>query len=259
MPEYIKHPTIIFFNPNAQCYQQQVHSPNAFWLKFFLTSQINVMIWNYRAYGRSTGIPDPYSTFHDAESILRFMIQQLGIKDKIGCFGRSLGGTVATHLASNYPKLIDFLFVDRSFGTLEKMATSLFIGKRSMCLFKVFTFGGWPVRSDLNFFEAKCFKMLSQDPCDEMVDQYCALNAHVAKLACHENIGEKRHTSLKILQTYNAMRVLYKIDSFLFVELKKQIKLQKKLAVQKRKKDRHMVHENYYDSTADYKPLASEN
>lgn len=102
-PEYLKYPTMIFFNPNAQCYQQQVHSPNAFWLKFFLTTEVNVFAWNYRSYGRSTGTPDPYLCYHDSERCLEFLIKELGIKGKIGCFGRSLGGTMATHLANKYP------------------------------------------------------------------------------------------------------------------------------------------------------------
>ena len=102
-PQHLQHPTIIFFNPNAQCYQQQVHNPNAFWLKFFVKHSMNVMAWNYRDYGRSGGTPDPYASYHDGESILKFLIEDLGVKGKIGCFGRSLGGTMATHLACNYP------------------------------------------------------------------------------------------------------------------------------------------------------------
>jgi len=62
-----------------------------------------VLAWNYRNYGRSEGTPDPFVTYHDAESILKFLIKDLGIKGKIGCFGRSIGGTIATHLANNYP------------------------------------------------------------------------------------------------------------------------------------------------------------
>jgi pimeloyl-ACP methyl ester carboxylesterase len=77
------------------------------------------MAWNYRDYGRSHGIPDPYTCYHDSESILKFIIKDLGLIGKIGCFGRSLGGTMASHLANNFPEHIDFLFVDRSLGSLE--------------------------------------------------------------------------------------------------------------------------------------------
>lgn len=102
-PAYLQYPTIIFFNPNAQNYQSQVHSPNAFWLKLFVSNNINVLAWNYRSYGRSEGLPDPYCSYHDSESMLKFLVEELGVKGKIGCFGRSLGGTMATHIASNYP------------------------------------------------------------------------------------------------------------------------------------------------------------
>jgi hypothetical protein len=61
--------------------------------------------------------------------------------------------------------------------------------------------------------------MMTQDPWDEMVDMYSALNTHVAKVACKENIGTRRHTTLKIDQTYNALRILTSIDANLFVEV----------------------------------------
>ena len=59
--QFQKHPTIILFNQNAQTYQHQVHSPNCFWLKYFLNANVNVMTWNYRGYGRSEGVPDPFN------------------------------------------------------------------------------------------------------------------------------------------------------------------------------------------------------
>ena len=93
-------------------------------------------------------------------------------------------------------------------------------GTKNQFLYKTFKFGGWPVRSDINFFEAKCFKMMTQDPNDEIIDKFSALNTHVAKVACTENIGEKRHSHLKLLKSYNALRVLTMIDTMLFVELK---------------------------------------
>jgi alpha/beta superfamily hydrolase len=129
--DYLKYPTVIFCNPNAVQYQQQVHSSNAYWLKYFLSNKINVMVWNYRSYGRSSGTPDPYITYHDSEAVLKFIINNLGLKGKIGCFGRSLGGAIASHLANYYPKIVEFLFVDRSFGTLDSMVQSFLFGNRN--------------------------------------------------------------------------------------------------------------------------------
>lgn len=146
-----------------------MHSPNAFWLKLFVSNNVNVLAWNYRSYGRSEGIPDPYSSYHDSESILKFLVENLGVAGKIGCFGRSLGGTMATHIASNYPKLIDFLFIDRSLGNLDCMAQSSFLGSYSLAILRYFS-RNWVIQSDQNFNNVKCFKMLTQDPNDGTVD-----------------------------------------------------------------------------------------
>ena len=59
--------------------------------------------------------------------------------------------------------------------------------------------------------------MLTQDPFDEMIDQYVCLNAWVAREACKQNIGEDRYNSLKVNKTYNALRLIHKIESRLFI------------------------------------------
>jgi len=215
-PRYLSYPTIIFFNPNAQNYQSQVHSPNAFWLKLFVSNNINVLAWNYRSYGRSEGVPDPYSSYHDSESMLKFLVEELGAKGKIGCFGRSLGGTMATHIANNYPEFIDFLFVDRSLGNLQRMSESSFVGSYSKSIYYYFS-RNWAVNSDQNFHQVKCFKLLTQDPNDNTIDQYCALNAQVARVACEASIGPTRYESskypLRIERAYNTLRHLFLIES----------------------------------------------
>ena len=193
-------------------------------------------------------MPDPYTCYHDAESILKFLINTIGVRGRIGCFGRSIGGTIATHMANRYPQHIDFLFVDRSLGNLESVSSSIISGTQNANLFKCFTYGGWNVRSDINFLEAKCFKMLSQDPWDETINQYVALNSQVAREACKENIGEDRYHSLKLLKTYNALRLFSRIETKLFVACQKHLKNQKKIMQQKRKVQRQIVKDQYYDS-----------
>lgn len=134
-----------------------------------MQNDINVIAWNYRSYARSEGVPEPFSSYHDSESILKFLIEDLGIKGKIGVFGRSLGGVMATHLAYNYPYIIDFLFVDRSFGNLQSIGESMIVGNKTSFLLD-FLSNKWVVESDRHFYEAKCFKILAQDPNDEMVN-----------------------------------------------------------------------------------------
>jgi hypothetical protein len=82
----------------------------------------------------------------------------------------------------------------------------------------------WIVQSDKNFYEAKCFKMLTQDPWDTTIDQYCALNAHVARVACEDKIGEGRYTALKIEKNYNVLRLMFMIENKLYIHLKNNVK-----------------------------------
>ena len=50
-PRYKGKPTFLLCNPNAMFYQYMVNQPHAYYLRFFLNKNINVMVWNYRGYG----------------------------------------------------------------------------------------------------------------------------------------------------------------------------------------------------------------
>jgi pimeloyl-ACP methyl ester carboxylesterase len=106
VPAYLKQPTIILCNPNALFYHHMVNSPNAFWLNFFLKQKCNVMAWNYRGYGNTKGTPSPYNIKTDCEHVLKFVLDDLKIIGKVGVYGRSLGGVVATHIAATFPDKI---------------------------------------------------------------------------------------------------------------------------------------------------------
>ena len=104
---------------------------------------LNVLLLSYRGYSKSTGKPSEKGIFIDGESALSFSHKALGYKNEdIFIFGRSLGSTVATHIAQNrifkgvvllapltsakeMAKEMDFryfsLFVKRSFNSLKKI------------------------------------------------------------------------------------------------------------------------------------------
>ena len=103
-----------------------VNSPNSYWLSFFLKKGINVIGWNYRGYGETSKTSTPYNIKSDGESILHFLINNMQIKGKIGIYGRSLGGVVATHISANYPEQISLLIADRTFGNLKDVSTRKF-------------------------------------------------------------------------------------------------------------------------------------
>ena len=99
-----KLPTFILCNPNAMFYQHMINYPHAFYLRYFLQKNINVVVWNYRGYARSKGAfcrrtPSPDNIRDDSEAVLKFCKNELGLKGKIGVYGRSLGGIATTHLS----------------------------------------------------------------------------------------------------------------------------------------------------------------
>jgi len=64
---------------------------------------LSVLIFDYRGYGGSTGQPSEKGTYRDAESAWRYLVELRQKKpEKIILFGESLGGAVATEIASRH-------------------------------------------------------------------------------------------------------------------------------------------------------------
>jgi len=59
-----------------------------------------VLLFDYRGYGKSEGRPSEHGLYMDAEAAYRYLVEVQGIAPgRIVCFGRSLGSTVALHVA----------------------------------------------------------------------------------------------------------------------------------------------------------------
>lgn len=91
-------PTIIFFHGNAG--NIGLRLPNALQMIQYLAS--NVLLVEYRGYGNSDSVPPSERGLKlDAEAALQFARRHDGIdSSKLFLFGRSLGGSVAFHLAA---------------------------------------------------------------------------------------------------------------------------------------------------------------
>ena len=62
----------------------------------------NVLIFDYRGFGASSGRPDEKGTYLDAQAAWKYLTQTLGEHPgRVILFGRSLGGAVAIHLAAS--------------------------------------------------------------------------------------------------------------------------------------------------------------
>ena len=65
---------------------------------------VNLLIFDYRGYGRSQGRPSEQGTYRDARAALRYLLARPDVsRENIVYFGRSLGSAVAVELAVEHP------------------------------------------------------------------------------------------------------------------------------------------------------------
>jgi pimeloyl-ACP methyl ester carboxylesterase len=194
-----------------------VTSPNSYWLSFFLKRGINVLCWNYRDYGLSQsklfGSINPYNCKLDAEKVLDFLVNTMKIRGKIGVYGRSLGGIASTHLANRFPQYVKALIADRTFNELDLLSERRIIGSCTKFLFKLFSFN-WRALNDLNFIEASCYKIVTCDPLDEVVENFSALSVGVAMKYAVNQFTEPKWT-----QFYGNLWLLHQLEDMLYMQL----------------------------------------
>lgn len=98
-------------------------------------------MWNYRGYGRShksrclAGQPSPENIREDADCLLAYLREVMGLRGKLGVYGRSMGGIATCHLASK----VDMVIVDRSFADLEKVIEKKLHGMAAVTLYSLVT------------------------------------------------------------------------------------------------------------------------
>ncbi len=86
---------------------------------------MNLMIIDYRGYGRSDGKPSEQGTYRDARAALRYLEGMPGVSpERIVYFGRSLGAAVAVELAVDRPPLA--LVLVSPFASIGDMARIAF-------------------------------------------------------------------------------------------------------------------------------------
>ena len=113
----------------------------------------------------------------DVERVLAAAVKRLKLTGKIGVYGRSIGGIAACHLASKYPEIIDVLIVDRSLTEIQGVAESKKPGPAMTMIFDLFSANGWICQNSQNFLKANCFKIMSCDPNDDLIDIFVSIMA----------------------------------------------------------------------------------
>ena len=92
-----KSPLLIYFHGNAGNLYQRFEPA----LRLYQMGQ-NVLLVSYRGYAKSTGKPTEKGIFLDGEAAVNYAISKLGYQEEqIALLGRSLGSTVAVHIAQH--------------------------------------------------------------------------------------------------------------------------------------------------------------
>lgn len=105
----------------------------------------NVVLFDYRGFGLSSGEPDVFSIVPDSTAVLEAVARHGGTR-KLAIYGISLGSVAAVGAASNRPDLVDAIVLEALFSPHEQLKKSM--GGFAACLGRALFFPGtWDVES----------------------------------------------------------------------------------------------------------------
>jgi fermentation-respiration switch protein FrsA (DUF1100 family) len=94
---------------------------------------LNLLMFDYRGYGRSEGSPSEQGTYADADAAWDFLVKEKGIKpSEVIVWGRSLGGPIAAKTAwTHAPGLV---IMESTFTSLHQLVADRFFNAPSWLL-----------------------------------------------------------------------------------------------------------------------------
>lgn len=153
-------------------------------LKFYHSKNVNFVTWNYRGCNLSQGLPTLGKIKCDAIVVAEYIKNRIGKQAKIIAHGTSMGGAAAAHIARR--NLCDFLICDRTFGSLSEVP-KLSLGSWSATGLK-FLFE-WDTDSVKDYYYANCYKVIAQDPHDEIINDPSSLKSMLSTNIVHREIN----------------------------------------------------------------------
>jgi len=216
---------LIFCNPNAMIYQ--IIIPEKFLC--FLEGRCDILLWNYRGYGYSTGYPTFKNAKTDIVELFDF-IKKKGLYKKYGVFGYSVGGGSATFLSQK--RHLDILICDRNYTKVSTIARSYSsYGEFLYFLSKILNFKyDYNVSEYIKSKNKNICKIILCDPQDEVIPNSASLKSGISKYIiksyCIENKLKITENILELLlNSKNKTNQKIKfIESLLFImEIRKKI------------------------------------
>ncbi|GBG28738.1 Protein ABHD16A [Hondaea fermentalgiana] len=171
--------TIIVCNPNCGYYEFAAMQNQ--WAHFYTDLGFNVLLFNYRGYGRSEGWPRPYALQRDGEVLVEYLTRRKGVKRGwIGVHAESIGGVVACHLARHAMRLgISFMVADRTLCDLPSVAANMIGNWAAIAIQGI----GWYADNASGFLAApnSLYRVCTCDPNDEIIANNASLKSGVAR------------------------------------------------------------------------------
>ncbi len=113
-------PLVLFCHGNAGTIADRLDT-----VRLLHNLDLDVLIFDYRGYGQSTGRTSEVGTYQDAESVWRYLVEERGYDPgAIVVFGRSLGAAIAAHLAQDVKPAA--LVIEAAFASLPDIAAHHF-------------------------------------------------------------------------------------------------------------------------------------
>ena len=179
---------LIICGPNGSAYQ--LFSKNIH-LDYYLRRGLDIICWNYRGYGFSTGKAS-YNNIRTDVIELYNEIKKIDKYKKIGVHGISIGGIPACYLSSEKND-IQLLISDRNFGQIEYIIRTLPIGYFLINFYKIFLFQ--KTRTIDDYLNTKCYKIVLNDPMDSIVKECGSLKTLTSEKIINTNLFKQNITS----------------------------------------------------------------
>ncbi|EFC36651.1 hypothetical protein NAEGRDRAFT_59950 [Naegleria gruberi] len=134
-------PTIIMFHGNAGNISHRLTNAR----DMYHTLKCNILMVEYRGYGKSTGEPSEEGLKNDAETAIRYLLEKRSDinPNNIFIFGRSLGGAVSIYLASKYANAIRGVIVENTFMSIPKLIPAIFPYRFISPILQFFSVNKW--------------------------------------------------------------------------------------------------------------------
>ena len=185
--EIINKKLLLYCNPNGMIYQ--LFTPDKFLP--FLEGGCDILLWNYRGYGNSTGYPTFKNAKTDALELFDFAKKKYTQYNKFGVYGYSVGGGSAIYLANQ--RNLDVLICDRNFSNISEIVKDIpYLGRflYYLVIFLIFKYD-----DNINeFIESKnknICKIVLCDPDDEIIPNNASLKSgishYIIKKYCEEH------------------------------------------------------------------------